>query len=47
MGAALDDSAPVDDQELVGLAHRGQPMGDHQRRPTAQGLAQGALHRRF
>ena len=47
MGAALDDAAAVDDEDLVGAAHGGQPVGDHQRGAAGQGGVEGPLDGRL
>ena len=47
MGAPLDDPSPVDDEEEVGLAHRGEAVGDDEGGPTGQRRSQGLLHRRL
>ncbi len=47
MGAALDNAAAVDHQQLVGLAHGGQAVGDDERGAAGQRLAQRALHGRL
>ena len=41
--AALDDLPILDHQYQVGLAYRGQPMGDHERGPVLDHLGQRAL----
>ena len=43
MGAALDDPAVVDDEDLVGLAHGGEPVGDDQAGAPLQGRVECAL----
>ena len=47
MGAPLDDAAVVDHQQLVGLAHGREPVGDDERGAAGQRLAQRPLHRRL
>ena len=34
MGAALDDTSTVDDEDHVGLAHGGEPVGNDKDRPV-------------
>ncbi len=45
MGAALDDPAAVDDEDLVCAADGGQPVGDDERRAPRQGRVEGPLDR--
>ena len=45
--ASLDDAALVEDQDLVGVADRGQAVGDHQGRPAGQRDRQRSLDRRL
>ncbi len=40
VAAALDDAARLQEDDLVGLAHRREPMGDHHHQPGAGRLAQ-------
>ena len=47
MAAALHDAPVVDDQDQVGLAHRGQPVGDDQRGAPGQRGVEGLLDRRL
>jgi hypothetical protein len=35
VAATLDDLAMIQDQDLVGIDHSGQAVGDHQRGPVA------------
>ena len=44
MGAALDDPAAVEDQDLVGVDDGGQAVGDDERGHAAPEAAQGGLH---
>ena len=44
MGAALDDSALVEDDDLVGVADRGQPVGDRERGPSLGQPLELGLH---
>ena len=46
VAAPLDDAAVVDDEDLVGLAHRRQPVGDHERGAAGQRRRQRPLHGR-
>src|SRR5450759_573755 len=43
----LNDAALGDDQDLIGLAHRRQPVGDHHRRAASQRRPERQLHRQF
>ena len=45
MGAGLDDPAVVDDEDLVGVADRREPVRDDQGRPALEGGVEGALDR--
>ena len=47
MGAALDDAPAIDHQQLVGLAHGGEAVGDDEGGAPGERLAQGALHGRL
>jgi hypothetical protein len=45
--AALDDASLVEHEDHVGRAHRRQPMGDHDRRPTGEPDGQRVLDERL
>ena len=47
MRALFDHAAPVHDHDLVGAAHGGQAMRDHQRRAALRQTVQRGLHQRF
>ena len=47
MGAALLDSGMVDDDDLIGVADRAQPMGDHDGGPPARKLFERTLDMPF
>src|SRR5450759_978767 len=47
MRASLDDAALGDDQDLIGLAHRRQTVGDNNRGAAGQRRPQRQLHRQF
>ena len=44
VAAPLDDPAVVDHHDEVGLTHRRQAVGDHDRRPAFERLVEGRLH---
>ena len=44
MGAALHDAAGVEHDDLVGVAHRGQPVRDDQHRAVPHQPLDGLLH---
>src|SRR3954453_1105897 len=45
VGARLHDAAVVDDQDQVGVAHRGQPVRDHQGGPALERPVEGPFPR--
>jgi len=47
VGSAFDDPTVIDDGDLVGVADRGQAVGDDDRRPSLQGDRQRILYRRL
>ena len=44
VGAAFDDAPLLQDENLVGVDHRGQPVCDHQRRPVSRYLPESDLN---
>src|SRR5262249_36078863 len=44
VGAALDDLASIQDVDEVRSSNRGEPVGDHHRRPATRQLAQAGAH---
>ncbi len=47
MGSALDDPSLLDDQDQIGMAHRGKTVRDHQSRTARQCHVQGLLDSSF
>ena len=45
MASVLDDPAVLDDEDLVGVAHGREPVGDDERRTPCQGARQRLLDR--
>ena len=43
MNAALDDASPIENQDLVSLPNRRQPVRDDERRPSGHHVAQRLL----
>ena len=43
----FDDASVVEDDDLVGVHDRGEPVGDHDRRAAGEGLGQGLLDERL
>ena len=44
MVSPLDDRAVVQDDDFVGMAHRGEPVGNDQHRPILHEMVDGLLH---
>src|ERR687897_2833307 len=45
--AALDDLSMLEDENLIGAADRGQPVRDHERRPSMAQAAEAVLNHRL